>query len=1220
MLGKIDQSLAKLASDFVPTEQSTHSKKRKASSENPSEARIIRKKSSKSSIGSRAGGGDKDSGEGGEMTLKQREKKAMEALATFVEENGGSRDQIAGYTSRVTRKPSDRRFDINFFNESRRRFRSMMEVGRFLGLIKDDKPAATAKRKASLKRKKPQTSREKEAEKKKLRKELEKLRKAHQRATKNLDDFINAQTESRYPVEDLLLMEEEKQSGKTTSLVTRQTCAAARQPDIYGFTDVPQYCIPDTLMIWDFLCTFQKGLSLDPIALDDFASALTYTPPKVQGDDVQAPPVYIAEAHLSLLKLLVSDKTCDDWWWSILETDEIVQNPGDKNDLEVDDEEKEVDEKMPVIKVDMAALLAQEEDPLITQSWLTALDGVRDRKKDEGPAIKSAIVTAKNVCANKWVTAYLRKALAVLKNKDVAATKQAIVWLVDTFKDARPDLSNRSVRESRLLQDRERVLEEVSKQMEKLGKLAPTVKAEDVASDVESEDEESDESDDEEEEVVKKPADKEEKEKKIDEVEDEAELPASSIPPRPLPSLVDILLPPSKPYVTSEFLNSFTWPQLAGAICSRVLHRFKRQRNEIDDSLRGRHDLAPLMVSQRRGREAVTASRVLSECCTDINGEKPAETAIEHLCSGGEYLELSTVQRLCILRILLEGAYDSKRVFDIVDNNFQQKRTAIKQLEAEERRARKDAKENAAAAEKAARERLAEDAREKFLEEKRAEIGKVNSSEEFGEDFMESLTDEDIIEFDEDIKADYAALPTPESFNKSEVNKMVTKMQEAAAFDTHELRVLTLEEIVQLDKDELESMEEQLQSLGGENLDLLEASMDRETSRALDRLRKNIERHREEVVTLPADREAAMELLRDAMADGTIKVLKKAIKEAKQARLTGDDETTGGVWAHELLRDAALELENAKQNKRVADAQRDLVAKRNRCFTRNNPIGIDRYRNKFWHFDADEHSHVWTEVDLIVKREPTQDSLPEPPKGFMNLVSTRESTFIGAKDEEEDFCVGAGAEKFVQFSRREYHYTGEEACLATRKWGCHTTEESLRTLIKNLDSRGVRENELKANLKKALEDTAGTGEKQETTNEAGADQPEDDADADADTDAASGFLTSGDEEAFQKAKEAERESSRDGVSIEALGDMSSGIGESVRVRFVLEGGAKDTTVARYENGTIVGWKTRREKIEVQFEAEEGGEEQTAAQFKDIHVWRATTDRGHEYILTGPEVR
>jgi len=302
MLGHKDQSLADLAKDFVPSEQPVASKKRKA--EDPMESRISRKKSSSKSSNEKAQSSDV------EMSLKEREVKAMEALAAFIEESGGSAEQVAGYRSRVTRKPSDRRFDINFYNEEGKRFRSMLEVGRFLNIVKTDRPP---KRKPSFKKGKPKTSREKDTEKKRLRKELEKLRKTHQRAVKTLDDFVNDQKESRYPVEDLVLMEEDKKNGKQA--ITPSTCAAARIPDILGFPGVPQYCISDFLMTWDFLCTFHKTISVDPIPLDDFAACLTYTPPEagqMHGDDIQAPPVFLAEAHLGLLKVLVGDKQSDE--------------------------------------------------------------------------------------------------------------------------------------------------------------------------------------------------------------------------------------------------------------------------------------------------------------------------------------------------------------------------------------------------------------------------------------------------------------------------------------------------------------------------------------------------------------------------------------------------------------------------------------------------------------------------------------------------------------------------------------------------------------------------------------------------------------------------------------------------------------------------------------------------------------------------------------------
>jgi len=58
------------------------------------------------------------------------------------------------------------------------------------------------------------------------------------------------------------------------------------------------------------------------------------------------------------------------------------------------------------------------------------------------------------------------------------------------------------------------------------------------------------------------------------------------------------------------------------------------------------------------------------------------------------------------------------------------------------------------------------------------------------------MTEDDVLKFDEDAKAEFDALPLPESFSKAEVSAMVTKMQEEEAFETNALIVLTMEEIV----------------------------------------------------------------------------------------------------------------------------------------------------------------------------------------------------------------------------------------------------------------------------------------------------------------------------------------------------------------------------------------------------------------------------------------
>jgi hypothetical protein len=164
----------------------------------------------------------------------------------------------------------------------------------------------------------------------------------------------------------------------------------------------------------------------------------------------------------------------------------------------------------------------------------------------------------------------------------------------------------------------------------------------------------------------------------------------------------------------------------------------------------------------------------------------PTESAADRLNKGCHYLELSILERLCVIKVLVDAAYDSLRIHEVVDSNYKQRHSAVKALDAEERRAKREAREEAAAADQAARETLAAEAREKFLNEKRNELRKLNQrTNEYSDSFIDELTDEDIIEFDEDSKAEYAALPTPQSYNKTEVNVMVKKMQEQAAFDSH---------------------------------------------------------------------------------------------------------------------------------------------------------------------------------------------------------------------------------------------------------------------------------------------------------------------------------------------------------------------------------------------------------------------------------------------------
>mmetsp|Transcript_17106 Transcript_17106/g.41625 ORF Transcript_17106/g.41625 Transcript_17106/m.41625 type:complete len:1521 (+) Transcript_17106:233-4795(+) len=1172
MLAEKDDSLARVAKNHVP--DTKPSKKRKADT---SDSRSPKKRASAKKP-SGGGGGDM-------MTLSEREDQAMEALGAFIEENGGSKESVENFRGRVQKQPGGR-FDTNYYNEHGRRFRSMVEVGRFLGLVAaEPKRSAAGMKRAKVKK---ATSREIEAEKKKLRKELDKLRKQHTKATKTLDDFLTDHKDSQYPIEDSILQEEEADAnsgnhGSSTSILPTNL-AAARIPDVDRFEGLPQHCMPDVLVAWDFLCTFTRALSLTPISLDDFVQCLTYKPPEKSGDSdaLNTPPVYLGEVHLALLKLILSDRSSDDWWWSILETpiaEGAVVGNADAHDKDESD--------LPLIKVDFAALLGEHEDPLITTSWLTALHDVPKLNATNSGAIKACIKTATDICGNKFVIAYLKKAMKLGKTSGSGFMKRAVVWLMERVREARPDLGNRSINKDDVFKKRAKVVDDVSQQMDKLSSAALAVEDDDLLSDAESDDD-SDDSD-----VEEENGDTKEEPQSQTEPDDH---PSSFVPPKPPPTLVDLLLPPGKPSPPSELFNPCSWPHLVGATACRILHRYTRLRNEVDDSLRMARELSRLTVRQRREREAIAKSRVFAEFAVPHDGKDPCDAAVHHLCSGGRYLELSPLERLCLLRVLIDAAYDTVRVYEVVDSNYKQSTSAVKALETEQRKFKKEAKEKNAANEAAARQDLALEARRNFIEEKREELRKANeANHELTDEDLDELTEDDIIEVDEDIKADFEALPAPESFKKAVVVARVAKMLEADAFETELLTVLTMDQILEKEKEHVQSLEESLAALGGEDA-LLDPELDRDTMRAIEKLRRELSKIQASADSLPIQREEAIEQLKEAIADGTIKSLRAAIRIAKTARLFGKDDDTNGVWSLDIVRDAHMELENAKQLKRVADAQKDLVSKRNRCFIRTEPLGSDRFRNRFWTFENSEQGHVFTEVDHVLEEE--NKNLKNEP-GLLEIVSSVDKVGIGSDDIEADFMgtEGDNVASFRRFSRKEYHQSGLCASLTKRCWGWQLTESSVRALTKGLDGRGVRENNLKKNLKEALE--------AKTASKEGAD----------DNEPESQVQPSGDEDHFARAKQRMDQLDSQVIDASFLSTLSSAIGQMVRFRNVVES-TRDREVARYEAGSINGWKLRKDEVTME---PDGDEFEPQTQVVEVPVWQVITDKGNEYWLTGGEM-
>ena len=1087
----------------------------------------------------------------------------------------GEKSQVNSFRCKVTQTGD--RYQTAYYSAQGKKFKSVSEVSKFLNLFEDKStPSGSQKGKTPLTKKgRPKNARDLENERKKIKRELDKLMKNHDKASKALDDFQNEQSNDQSQIDDDMIPFDPKKNKSLWAVLSK--------PETDSFPGLPASCTQEVLMAWDFLYTFNRSLSLHPIALEDFAAALIFKP--TSKDETSNPPLYLAETHLALLKLLMNDMSSDSWWWSTLETPETEA----KEELG----RGEADNIAPTIKVDFTALIDHEEDPIVTQKWLQALEDIRIRRANAGKSIKAVIKSAVSLTTNPFVKSYLKKAMQGWKSGDASFAKQSVMWLIGRVREARPDLWGRIFDSEALKENKGKVAREAASAMEVLEDVTEE-NVEDIhygESDAEESDFEDDEHDMETEEDFKQ--NRPDANRKSSGVKEDLMAPVTTIiPNKPPPYMVDLLLPPYKPLFNSHLVSPFTWSFMVGASVSRILHRYKRLRNEVDDNLREFGEFEPLTVGERRKRETLSVFRVLSECIAETeNGQEcPIESAVEHLCSGKDYLSLTALQRLCILRVLIEAAYDTHHINQCVQDNINARTTAIKQLDNEERRAKKEAKEEATTVEMAARDRLAKEAKDEFISKKKREIIRKNKyTGEFTNEYLESLTEDDIASFDDETKTEFDALPGPKQFNKNEVRTIVSKINDEAAFNTTELEALTLEEIESRENNTLVDMEEELTGYGDP-----ETVYSREVSAKIDNLKKEIHSFKEWQENLPVSRAEATDALKDAIEDGTIKPLRSAIRIAKQTLLCGEDEETGGMWTLDLLRDAALELKHAEKRKRVTEAQKELIAKRNKCFVRTEVVGKDRAYNKYWHFEHDVGGGVWYDANFKIISEGDENLDDATPKMHPAHIA------MGAKDEEDDLR-DPNDKKFIKFSRQEYHPSGTANSLVRHHNGCISSSKSLRGIIKNLESKGLREASLKTSLKEILE-ASGFVDAQANEGEA------------AGVDAVKAV---GDNEHFLQAKAMASSNPEDfGTvqSLEMMNSLQSAIGQRCRVRRVVdEISAPDA--ATYLMGSVVGWKM---KITVTEYHNPETEELTVIE-KEKVVWSLALDHGGEEEIVALEL-
>ena len=247
LLGNIHASLAKIAATAPHTKRSTSepssaaspTKKRKTTATDNNTATTTTSTSTTSTTAAHHHHHNNN-----DPNIHARTVRAMEQLQQFVLDKGGSASMLDGFTATVHQRGRSNKYDVNFYYQQKK-FRSMLQVGRELGLLETTTTTTTTT--ASRNHRKA-ASKEQVAAKKKLRKELERLRKAQTRATKALDEW-NDDTEQQPPEAAGTNDSSAQHDGNTAYPI-----AAARIPDATGFAGFSTHCTPGTYVCMYVCC------------------------------------------------------------------------------------------------------------------------------------------------------------------------------------------------------------------------------------------------------------------------------------------------------------------------------------------------------------------------------------------------------------------------------------------------------------------------------------------------------------------------------------------------------------------------------------------------------------------------------------------------------------------------------------------------------------------------------------------------------------------------------------------------------------------------------------------------------------------------------------------------------------------------------------------------------------------------------------------------------
>jgi len=331
------------------------------------------------------------------------------------------------------------------------------------------------------------------------------------------------------------------------------------------------------------------------------------------------------------------------------------------------------------------------------------------------------------------------------------------------------------------------------------------------------------------------------------------------------------------------------------------------------------------------------------------------------------YSRLPPLQKLGLLRVLVDGACDSPHTAKAVDEAMARRRGVLEREEEAEKEKRRETRTLRDEARHALREQLAE------------------QREAAGEEGEQLL---------------------PAEVSEVAVSLEVQKRQEALACGG-QVEVLSREALQQAESDL--AIELELQAANGIDSDGRDFSAaDLEGIVA----RRDLIKHRRD--TFGPARDAAQEGLRAAASSGDAAVMEAALEAARAAALEGDcDEDgigPGGRWVAAETRDVytALHEMHKYRDERVAEGRRQLEL--SQTIVRTAPLGRDRYGRRHWLVqpleEPRDQPHVWCEP----RSSELVGGIVEPPREASRAAGGGESRPCGKRDWQ--------------------HFVGESACAA----------------------------------------------------------------------------------------------------------------------------------------------------------------------------------------------